>query len=244
MKENISNIDKSVNERLKFLREVLDLTQSDFSKILEVKQSYYSDIENSKREVTSKLIKNLVTIFRFSADWILTGEGNYRITNVDNPIEEKEWNVHDSINSTLEPGMNKNSSTMPFYLDLHIDKKLIIDFIKMDNDVGKLYNGISTLTTFSIIIENLERAYFEKIRTAEKNRDKYYRGHKFNYEDFKESVISEVKNLMHFKPALEKINDAIEQFYKDIEPLDNEEVIDGFFGRKQRESEIYSNKDI
>ena len=215
---------------------MLDLTQSDFAKILNIKQSYYSEVEGGKREVTSKLVKNLILIFKISSDWIFTGNGDIHITNTDKPERHTadEWDINRTVNANDEPGIYKNSSTIPFYLDLHLDKKLILDYLKQETETGKLYKSINTVTTFSFIIESLDQAYFGKIREAEKNRDKYFKKHKFDYEGFKKNIDTELLSLMRFNPALQKLAKAIDEFYLEIQEVDTDNVIDSFLGRNMQ----------
>ena len=50
------------------------------SELLQVKQSYYSEVENGKREVTGKIVKKLNEERLVSSDWFYSGNGAMFIT--------------------------------------------------------------------------------------------------------------------------------------------------------------------
>ena len=65
----------SINERVRAVRNALGLTQIDFGKRLAVAQSYLTNIETGKREVTEKIRKLICLEFSVSEQWLLTGQG-------------------------------------------------------------------------------------------------------------------------------------------------------------------------
>ena len=72
----------TINERLKVLRKNLDKSQREMSEILDVKASYYSDVENGRRPVTGKFIEKLKSAFNISTDWMYSGNGEMYPKNV------------------------------------------------------------------------------------------------------------------------------------------------------------------
>lgn len=74
-------IHQSIDDRLKELRLSLNLTQKEMSERLDMRQSYYSDLENGKRNISGKLIEKLSKIFSVSPNWMYTGEGDKLLLN-------------------------------------------------------------------------------------------------------------------------------------------------------------------
>ena len=68
-------METAINERIRKLRNHLGISQKEMAEKLSVRQSYYSDIENSRRNVTNKFISKLEKSFKVSKDWIYTGKG-------------------------------------------------------------------------------------------------------------------------------------------------------------------------
>jgi transcriptional regulator with XRE-family HTH domain len=64
-----------VENRLKSIRENLNLNQSQFAESLGLKQGSYSAIENNKANLTDTVILLLKYRFSINDDWLLTGKG-------------------------------------------------------------------------------------------------------------------------------------------------------------------------
>lgn len=94
------------NNRLKQVREALRLSQKDFSEQLGVKQSYYSEVENSKRPVGHKIISSLLDKFQVSSDWMLTGKGDINITNSEHKLTGLSDGFDDGFKQTDMHGNN------------------------------------------------------------------------------------------------------------------------------------------
>ena len=73
-------------ERLKKLRKILGLTQSEFANELGVTQAAYSSIENGKYKLTERYIKNICSAFSVNENWFRNGEGSVFA----NPVKKKE----------------------------------------------------------------------------------------------------------------------------------------------------------
>jgi transcriptional regulator with XRE-family HTH domain len=80
------------NNRLRDIRKQLNISQKDFSLAIGVRQSYYSDVENGKKKVTSRIIQAVRDKFNISSEWLYTGNGDSIITN--GGIESTPENVH------------------------------------------------------------------------------------------------------------------------------------------------------
>ncbi|GHU60010.1 hypothetical protein AGMMS49975_28480 [Clostridia bacterium] len=65
-----------MNERVRELRELLNLSQHEFAKSLGLKQSSISDVERGKVRVGEATIKLICLNFGANSDWIKNGTGS------------------------------------------------------------------------------------------------------------------------------------------------------------------------
>lgn len=65
----------SINERVKCVRNALNLTQKEFGQKLTLAQTYLSQIEKGDRDVTEKIQKLICLTFNVSENWLHTGTG-------------------------------------------------------------------------------------------------------------------------------------------------------------------------
>ena len=68
--KNMDNL-KNIAINIKKLRNTLNLTQSEFSMLLGVKQSYISRIENGEKIPNVKLIMKIANVFEVTTDSLL-----------------------------------------------------------------------------------------------------------------------------------------------------------------------------
>jgi len=66
---------QNVIKRFIQARKQLHLTQAEMAASLGFKQSYISNIEKGRNEVTSNIIIALYKLYSISPDWLITGEG-------------------------------------------------------------------------------------------------------------------------------------------------------------------------
>ncbi len=64
-----------INERIKILRKQLGLTQTEFGNKIGIAQGYLTNIENSRREVSLKIIKLICSVYNVNEQWLKCGEG-------------------------------------------------------------------------------------------------------------------------------------------------------------------------
>lgn len=70
-----------MNNRIKELRQNLELSQSEFSNKILISQSQLALIENGSRNITDRIIKDICREFKVDYIWLTTGEGNMFINN-------------------------------------------------------------------------------------------------------------------------------------------------------------------
>jgi len=68
-------MEESIRQRIKQIRETLELSQRNFSMILSLSHSYIAGIESGALKVNARLIKLIVSEFGINETWLVTGEG-------------------------------------------------------------------------------------------------------------------------------------------------------------------------
>ena len=66
----------SVNQRIKQVRQALNLSQAKFAKEISISNGYIASIELEKRNVNDRLIKLVCITFNVSEHWLRTGNGD------------------------------------------------------------------------------------------------------------------------------------------------------------------------
>lgn len=112
----------TINERIKYIRNSLNLTQEEFGGKLTVAQTYLSQIESGARDVTEKILKLICLQYNVNESWLRNGEGDIFNKEKENKISDllKEYDLGIYGKKILE-----------IYLSLDISqKKVINDFLK------------------------------------------------------------------------------------------------------------------
>lgn len=73
MAEKTNSID---NTPLRQVREALHMKQKEFADKLSITQSYLSAVELGKKELTAKLSRKLIELFKVSPTWLMQGKGS------------------------------------------------------------------------------------------------------------------------------------------------------------------------
>lgn len=64
-----------MNHRIKIIREMLGLSQSEFASRLAMNQTGVSMVESGRREVSPSLMLKILSVFGVDETWLRTGEG-------------------------------------------------------------------------------------------------------------------------------------------------------------------------
>lgn len=75
-----------MNSRIKELRKMLKLSQTEFGKIIGLKPSSLSDIENNKTNVSDRIVIGICAKFNVNEEWLRNGTGNIFVE------EDKKFN--------------------------------------------------------------------------------------------------------------------------------------------------------
>lgn len=77
----------AVNERIRQVRQALNISQTDFSKAICVSNGYTAEIENGHRIANDRIIRLICLTFGVSETWLKTGTGDMFQTS---PVEKQE----------------------------------------------------------------------------------------------------------------------------------------------------------
>ena len=66
---------EEVRERIKLIRNTLNISQRDFAKQIYISQALLGEIELGNRNVNDRTIQLISTEFNINKNWLLTGEG-------------------------------------------------------------------------------------------------------------------------------------------------------------------------
>lgn len=126
----------TVNERIKLLRQELNLSQAKFAKAISISNGYIAGIELGNRSVNDRIIKLISTEFNVREEWLRDG------------IEPK-FNTSDTF-SLDEFAQRRNMSD--------IDLKIIKAYLELDPDVRKII-----LSTFKNALSDDKEEVKEKV---------------------------------------------------------------------------------
>ncbi|MDR1957044.1 MAG: helix-turn-helix transcriptional regulator [Treponema sp.] len=73
----------SVNRRIKQIREILKLSQVQFSRVISLSSGYLAGVEVEKRKANDRIIKLICSSFDVHEAWLRTGEGEMFNSNPD-----------------------------------------------------------------------------------------------------------------------------------------------------------------
>lgn len=86
-----------INDRIREIRNTLKLTQKQFGQRLAIAQSYLTNIETGKREVTEKILKLICLQFNVNETWLRTGNGEMFVEDDNTLLAQlsKQYNLDD-----------------------------------------------------------------------------------------------------------------------------------------------------
>ena len=66
----------SINDRLKTIRQTLNLSQKVFAKSVFISTSHYTLIETGNRKIKDSFLDSVCKIYNVNKDWLITGQGS------------------------------------------------------------------------------------------------------------------------------------------------------------------------
>jgi len=94
-------MDDTVNQRIKFLRKELKLTQNEFSSVITISSGQLACIETEKRVVNDRTIKLICDSFKVNNEWLRTGKGEMFTDNKES-AHIKLVALYDALNSEYQ----------------------------------------------------------------------------------------------------------------------------------------------
>ena len=96
-----------VNERIRQIRQTLNMTQADFSKAICVSGGYTAEIENGHRIANDRIIRLICLTFGANEKWLKTGKGDIFGAS---PVERQERII--GLFNELEPRFQEYALTV------------------------------------------------------------------------------------------------------------------------------------
>lgn len=98
----------SINDRVREVRNALNLTQKEFGQKITLAQTYLSQIENGDRDVTEKIFKIICLQFSVNEKWLRTGVGEMFIEDDNVLLSQlsKQYNLDDFSRKFIETYIN------------------------------------------------------------------------------------------------------------------------------------------
>jgi len=126
--KRIKFMQNAINQRIKFLREKLNLSQIDFSKRLKVSQSRIAKIETGRVDVDITFLSHIALELNINRDWLLTGQGEMYLTDAtQSNLKILTTTVDDTSNEKIVLVPEKAEAG---YLKSFEHEGLMIDFLK------------------------------------------------------------------------------------------------------------------
>ena len=102
----------SVNDRIKHIRTVLNLSQREFSKQVFLSQSSLTDIETGIREVNDRILYIISTRFNLSFEWLKYGNGDIFNEGKTDIRSEHLINIYEQLDKTLQDYLIEQSESL------------------------------------------------------------------------------------------------------------------------------------
>ena len=91
----------SINNRIKEVRNKMDLTQVQFANKITVSSSYFAGIELGHKNINERIIRLITNEFGISEHWLKTGQGEMFINN-ENSLTIQMMSIFKSLNPQLQ----------------------------------------------------------------------------------------------------------------------------------------------
>lgn len=213
---------KNIADRINLLISELNISKNAFAEKIGISSSLISQITTKKNNFRADILQKITSVYPdINTAWLLNGTGDIWLKNTNRIINHLN---HDEI---VHKGHVDNDA--PLYLELHAQKKIGLEFMKGSDARSKIYQDINTLLCFQYIISNLDHHYFENIDKKQHDVSGYYNGKTFDFEKYRQDIITEIDNVIDFSQPLNNIAKAIKTFYEEVKSVDKKNIVNGFF---------------
>ena len=143
-----------MNERIKELRKVLNLSQESFSSKLNISRSHFAMIENGSKNITDRVFLDICRVFNVNEEWLINGTGEMFAPTFNNKLDQlaTEYNF-----SKLE------YTFFSSYLKLDEKKReAVTEFLESIVKQGsEIFNDEITATTDTTSFEDFKKSELE-----------------------------------------------------------------------------------
>jgi transcriptional regulator with XRE-family HTH domain len=226
---------EAVNHRIRAVRLTLNLSQKELSQLLNVKQSYYSEVEAGKRPASAKFMSKLSDNQGVSIDWLVSGKGEMFLFD---DKKESSIKLHNSgTNNSLNSDNKLSGNLVEFNVGLEEKvyqleravKRYSDDLRKESPELAEIMDNAFILIDFQFFIKHISKEYLDTIFTSPVNNNSYFENGVFNYKRYKEDRMQNLQSIRKLGPALKELSIAIMQFYKEFQPFDNKKILGEHF---------------
>ncbi|MDR0792758.1 MAG: helix-turn-helix domain-containing protein [Chitinophagaceae bacterium] len=151
-------MDNNIGLRIKKIRTAKKLTQGEFSKIIGIKQTDLSHIENKSLEISIDILSKIIYNFDIDANWLLSGKEK---------TQRNEHKIGDISNSTV---VGANVSGNGISIHHPISEETIAEFSKNYSEIIKKQS--EQIDNLIITINGLQKQIDNLIAVANKLSDK------------------------------------------------------------------------
>ena len=143
-----------MNERIKELRKVLNLSQESFSSKLNISRSHFAMIENGSKNITDRVFSDISRVFNVNEEWLINGTGEMFAPTFNDKLDQlaSEYNF-----SKLE------YTFFSSYLKLDEKKReAVTEFLESIVKQGsEIFNDEITATTDTTSFEDFKKSELE-----------------------------------------------------------------------------------
>ena len=143
-----------MNERIKELRKVLNLSQESFSSKLNISRSHFAMIENGSKNITDRVFSDICRVFNVNEEWLINGTGEMFAPTFNDKLDQlaTEYNF-----SKLE------YTFFSSYLKLDEKKReAVTEFLESIVKQGsEIFNDEITATTNTTSFEDFKKSELE-----------------------------------------------------------------------------------
>lgn len=143
-----------MNERIKELRKVLNLSQESFSSKLNISRSHFAMIENGSKNITDRVFSDICRVFNVNEEWLINGTGEMFAPTFNDKLDQlaTEYNF-----SKLE------YTFFSSYLKLDEKKReAVTEFLEsIVKQSSEIFNDEITATTDTTSFENFKKSELE-----------------------------------------------------------------------------------
>jgi transcriptional regulator with XRE-family HTH domain len=231
------------NDRLKSVRQRLNLSQGDFAKALNMNQSNVSALEKGNRRITPAIASKIQAAFNVSPEWLYTGDGEMFSGNILSDIDiDRISNISQVVDKKKAFDRFDVASDQDAILSVTDQQKLVWKIerdlrqaIKSNNEALLEVNEvIDKVKYYTYLLAEIESSYFWTISQSSWLVERS----KHNTESVKDTVQKDLlTSLENSKSVLPMINDlkkALERFFNEFATsgLDSDDILDTYKSTK------------